>query len=499
MESTAFLEVFMASAHKSFHCGRMKAATHRGKRGIFLCCAIVLALLLVFAMPAVSAAPVLVLKVQDAIGPASADYIIQGLRKAKDSGAPLVVIELDTPGGLDTSMRQIIQAMLASPVPVAVYVQPAGARAASAGTYILYAAHIAAMAPATTLGAATPVAIGMPGIGRGTPEKEGQADKNTGKATKPDAKPATPPADAMAAKQVNDAAAFIRGLAQLRGRNAVWAERAVREAVTLTASEALRDKVIDVVAKDLPDLLSQIDGRTVRMQGTDVKLATRGLAVETRLPDWRQRLIAVVANPGVALLLLMIGFYGLIFEFSSPGVGVAGVAGAICLLLALFALQLLPVNYAGLALILLGMGMLVAELFLPTFGVIGLGGVVAFIAGAILLFDSDAPGFGVPLPLILALAATSAATILLGGGMALKARRRPVVSGREELTGASGEVLEVADGEAWARIRGERWRVTSPQPLATGQRIRVLGLRGLTLDVQLETEARESKPQGATS
>ncbi|MEO7399547.1 MAG: nodulation protein NfeD, partial [Polaromonas sp.] len=290
-------------------------------------------------MPAAGAAPVLLLKVQDAIGPASADYLVRGLRQAREAGAPLVVIELDTPGGLDTSMRQIIQAILASPVPVAVYVQPEGARAASAGTYILYAAHIAAMAPATTLGAATPVAIGLPGMQREPPPPSPPVADG-----KPGARPATGPPDAMAAKQLNDAAAFIRGLAQLRGRNAEWAERAVRDAATLTASEALRDQVIDVVAKDLPDLLGQIDGRTVRMQGADVKLATRGLAVETRLPDWRQRLIAVVANPGVALFLLMIGFYGLVFEFSSPGVGVAGVAGAICFLLALFALQLLPVN-----------------------------------------------------------------------------------------------------------------------------------------------------------
>ena len=479
----------MASARKLLPVRTMTAARH-GKRGLHLWFTVLLALLLALTVPAAaSAAPVLVLTLQDAIGPASADYLIRGLRKASDSGATLVVVEIDTPGGLDTSMRQIIQAILASPVPVAVYVHPEGARAASAGTYILYAAHVAAMAPATTLGAATPVAIGLPGMQR--EPSPPAADR------KPDAKSASAsPPDAMAAKQVNDAAAFIRGLAQLRGRNAVWAERAVREAVSLTASEALREKVIDVVAKDLPDLLSQIDGRTVRVQAADVKLATRGLAHETRLPDWRQRLLSVIANPAVALILMMIGVYGLIFEFSSPSFGLAGAAGAICLFMAMFALQLLPVNYAGLALIVLGLGLLVAELLSPSFGAFGAGGVIAFITGGILLFDHDAPGFGVPLPLILALAASSAAVILLGGGMALKARRRPVVSGREGLPGLYGEVLEVSEGEIWAQVQGERWRVSSQQPLATGQRIRVLGLRGLTLEVQVDTE---SKPQGATS
>ena len=475
----------MASARK-LH-GRTTANPRLSRRGIHLWFALALALLLVLAAPAVGAAPVLVLTLQGAIGPASADYLIRGLHQAASSGAPLVVMELDTPGGLDTSMRQIIQAMLASPVPVSVYVHPEGARAASAGTYLLYAAHIAAMAPATTLGAATPVAIGLPGMERKPPAPAGDAE--VGKDDRADAKPpansASPP-DAMTAKQVNDAAAFIRGLAQLRGRNADWAERAVREAATLTASEALRDRVIDVVAKDLPDLLSQIDGRTVRVQAADVKLATRGVAQEMRPPDWRQQLLSVIANPSLALILMMIGIYGLIFEFSSPGIGVAGIVGAICLLLALFALQMLPVNYAGLALIGLGLVLLVAELLSPSFGAFGLGGVIAFIAGGLLLFDHDAPGSSVPLTLILALAATSAAVILLSGGMALKARKRPVVSGREGLPGALGDVLEVSDGEIWAQVQGERWRVSSQQPLASGQRIRVLSLHGLTLEVQIE-------------
>jgi membrane-bound serine protease (ClpP class) len=475
----------------------MSTARHRnGAAALWRAFVAVLALGLL-TVCAAGAATVSVLRLQDAIGPASADYLIRGIQKAGEAGAPLVVIELDTPGGLDTSMRQIIQAILASPVPVAVYVSPQGARAASAGTYILYAAHIAAMAPATTLGAATPVSIGLPGSDRKPAGKDGDEPKRSSKPGRSASSPAAQaPADPMTAKQVHDAAAFIRGLAQLRGRNAAWAERAVREAVSLTAGEAQREKVIDVIAKDLPDLLSQIDGRTVRVQTKDVKLATRGAAQELRLPDWRHQLLSVITHPSVALILMMMGIYGLFFEFAAPGHGVSGVTGAICLLLALFALQLLPVNYAALALILLGMGLLVAELLTPSFGFLGAGGVIAFIAGGILLFDEEVPGFGVPLPLILGLALASAAIVMLGGGLALRGYRRPVVSGREALLGSPGEVMEVAGGEVWAQVLGERWRVASTEPLVTGQRIRVVGLRGLTLDVRPDTK---SNSQGGSS
>ena len=426
-----------------------------------------------------------VLTVRDAIGPASADYVVRGIQKAASEGAALVVLELDTPGGLDTSMRQIIQAVLASPVPVVTYVSPQGARAASAGTFILYASHVAAMAPATTLGAATPVAIGMPAAPKpAAPAGDGKPqDAPAGPGQDPSAPPQAP-ADAMTAKQVHDASAFIRGLAQQHGRNAEWAERAVREAVSLTAAEALAQRVVDVVAVDLADLLAQIDGRVVRLEQGERTLSTQGLLVAHEPPDWRHRLLSVIANPGFALVLLMVGIYGLIFEFTSPGFGLPGTVGAICLLLALFALQMLPVNYAGLALILLGFALLAAELLTPAFGVLGVGGVIAFIAGGLLLFDGDVPGMGVPLPLLFGISLTAAVAVLVTGHMALRARRARVVSGREDMLGAVGRVTAQAHGQYWALVHGERWQVRAAVPLAVGQSVRVTGIAGLVLDVE---------------
>ena len=397
---------------------------------------------------------------------------------AAKRAAPLVVLQLDTPGGLDTAMRDIIKAILASPVAVATYVAPEGARAASAGTYILYASHIAAMAPATTLGAATPVAIGAPGGAHPTgppraPDQHPDQEKQQ----------PVPETDALSVKQISDAAAYIRGLAQLRGRNAQWAERAVREAVSLSAQEALREKVIDLTARDVADLLKQVHGREVRLPAGAMRLNTADATVEHVLPDWRSRLLAVIANPSVALILMMIGVYGLFFEFSNPGFVLPGVVGAICLLLALFALQLLPVNYAGLGLILLGVALIIAEVFVASFGVLGLGGIAAFALGAVLLIDSELPGFGVPLPLIAALATVSAIFVLSVGGLAARARQRPVVSGREELIGSRGEVIEAAGREGWAWVHGERWKIRSAAAIEHGQRVRVVGVDGLTLEV----------------
>ncbi|MDO1495568.1 nodulation protein NfeD [Pseudomonas putida] len=429
-----------------------------------------LLLLLLGITPGGQAAPgaVWVLGIDDAIGPASADYLIRSLGQAQAQGAQLVVIRMDTPGGLDSAMRQMIKAILASPVPVATYVAPSGARAASAGTYILYSSHVAAMAPGTNLGAATPVQIGGP-PGAPKDDKAKGSDDET-----------------LARKQVNDATAYIRGLAQLRGRNADWAEKAVREAVSLPASEALRLNVIDQVADDLPALLHKLDGKTLVVAGQPRQLHTASASLVEHLPDWRTRVLAVITNPSVALILIMIGVYGLLFEFMSPGSTVGGVVGGICLLLALYALQLLPVSFAGVALIVLGIAFMIAEAFLPSFGVVGFGGIVAFVVGALILIDTDAPGFGIPLALIGTLGVLSA--LLIGGvlGMALKARQRALVSGDAGLVGSLVPVTQVMAGNPLRGVvlaQGEQWQVQCATPLQAGQNVRVTARHGVMLDV----------------
>jgi len=450
------------------------------------------ALLLLPLFAAASPAPVTVLTLDGPVTPASAAYVAQGLSRAVDNGSSLVVLKMDTPGGLDTAMRDIIKGILASPIPVATFVSPSGARAASAGTYILYASHIAAMAPGTNLGAATPVQIGLGGpSSEPVPPPAGQKEAEPGKEkSAPAARPS-----ALAEKQVHDAAAYMRALAQLRGRNAEWGEKAVREAVSLSADEARDLHVIDYVVADVPALLGRVQGSRIAMGGTTVTLDTAGAERIAFDPDWRTRLLSVIASPSLALVLMMLGIYGLLFEFTNPGYVLPGVVGGISLLLALFAFQMLPVNYTGLALIVLGMAFLVAEVFVPASGALGVGGVVAFVIGAVILVDTDVPGYGIPTPLIIALAGSSALFVFLVVRMGWQARGRPVVSGGETLVGDAGEVLADFTGDGWARVRGEIWQVRSAQPLAEGARVRVTGIEGLTLNV----EPQPTERQGGTS
>jgi membrane-bound serine protease (ClpP class) len=440
--------------------------------------------LAVLASDAAAAPRAVVLEIDGAIGPAVADYIVRELRGIGQSDTHLVILRMNTPGGLDTSMRTIIRAILSSPVPVAAYVAPSGARAASAGTYITYASAIAAMAPGTNLGAATPIQIGRaPRLPGGAPEQpNGQKGKEKGSEDK--TSPGAEPADTETRKAVNDAVAYIRGLAELNDRNADWAAEAVRTAVSLPASEALKLHVIDVIADDVPDLLRKIDGRTVKVAGKPERLATAGLDVVMAAPDWRTELLAVVTDPNVAFILMLIGVYGLIFEFLNPGAVAPGLIGSISLLVALYALNLLPINYAGAALVLLGIGLMVAEAHIGSFGVIGVGGIIAFVIGAIMMFPSGAPGFTLSLSVVGAATATTAALFLLVLTMLLRSRRRPVVTGKEGLLGAEGETVAWDGEEGRVRVNGEIWRARARLPLQPGAHIKVINREGLVLVVE---------------
>jgi membrane-bound serine protease (ClpP class) len=405
------------------------------------------------------------------------------------------VLRIDTPGGLDTAMRDIIKAILASPIPVACWVGPDGARAASAGTYIMYACHVAAMAPATNLGAATPVPVAGSWPGKGDDsgaerpdqgKKKGQKDEEGKgkKAEKPEPSKPEKSGDAMEQKVINDAVAYIRGLATKRGRNATWAEAAVREGRSLSSEDALKEKVIDLLADDVPDLLRKIDGRGVATASGEVKLATAGATVETFEPDWRMKLLSVITNPTIAYVLMLVGIYGLLLEGYNPGAIVPGVTGAICLLLAMYAFQLLPVNYVGLGLILLGIVLMIAEAIAPSFGALGFGGIAAFIIGSIMLMDIGVPGYGVSLGLIAGIAASAAGILAITLFLLWRSRHSPVVTGMNQVIGQTVEILEPLESEGWAWMSGERWRVRSASPMRAGDRARVMAVHGLTLDVE---------------
>ena len=424
----------------------------------------------------VSRGGVVVIDVVGAIGPASAAYVEQAIADAQAVAAAALVLRMDTPGGLDTAMRAIVKAINSARVPVVGFVAPSGARAASAGTYILYACHVAAMAPGTNLGAATPVQIGgLPG--RSPPDLSGSRDEREG------AREPASSGDAKQDKLVNDASAYLRSLAQMRGRNAKWAELAVRGAESLSSAEALELDVIDLIAKDIDDLLAQIDGRTVVTAAGETRLETAGLAVVEIAPDWRSRLLAIISNPNLAYILLLVGVYGLVYEFSNPGAVLPGTVGAVCLVLALYAFQLLPINYAGAALMLLGLALMVAEAFAPSFGALGISGLAAFVVGSLILVDTDAPGFGLSVPLVLSLALASSLLLFAVVALALRSRGRPVVTGSEELIGAVGTALSGFPGEGSVHLHGEVWTARSEVPIEPGGPVRVIARDGLTLIV----------------
>jgi membrane-bound serine protease (ClpP class) len=413
--------------------------------------------------------------VEGAIGPAVADHMVRGLEQARDAGAELVILRIDTPGGLDTSMRQMIKAVLASPIPVIGYVSPSGARAASAGTYLLYATHVAAMAPGTNLGAATPVQIGSPGLPQLPDDK---TKKEEGEGTS-----APLPGTPMERKIVNDAVAYIQSLAQLRGRNAEWAEKAVREGASLSASDALEMDVIDIVATSVSDLLTQAHGLEVEVGNAVQTLDNEGLAVYHHPVDWRSEFLAVITDPNIAYVLMLVGIYGLIIEFYNPGFGVPGVVGAVSLLLALYAFQVLPISYAGLGLILLGIALMTAEAFAPSFGILGLGGIVAFVVGSIMLMDTELPGYQIALPMIAAFAAFSVGVLVFALGMIMRARRKAVVTGLDHLFGAKAPVESVRGGVAWVRLDGELWEVACEDLLAPDDTVTVNTIDDLILQV----------------
>jgi len=400
----------------------------------------------------------ILLEVKGPIGPPSVSYIQRALKEAASRQSPLLILQLDTPGGLDASMREIIQLLMTSPVPVVTFVSPSGARAASAGTYVLYASHVAAMAPGTNLGAATPVQLG------GVPDPGRQGYESD-----------------MQRKIINDAEAYLRSLAQLRGRNVEWAVQAVRNAKSLSAEEALQKNVIDIVATHVPDLLAQLDGKEIKLINQTKVLRTSGLTIKKIEPDWHTQLLSFITNPNVAYILMLIGIYGLIFEFATPGTLIPGIVGTVSLMLSLYAFQVLPISYAGFALMLFGLALMIAEALAPSFGILGLGGGLAFIIGSIFLMDTSAPGYGISPALIGTLGLLNLAFFAFVLGAVIQARKRPVVTGAGIMVGKKAVALEDFDFEGKVKTRGEIWRARSPVPVQAEQDLKITGTDGLVL------------------
>lgn len=417
---------------------------------------------------------VLLVTIDSGIGPAVSEYVRSGLAAARERDSAAIVLRLNTPGGLDSATREIVAAVLASPIPVFVYVAPAGARAASAGTYIAFASHLAAMAPGANIGAATPVRIGAPSA---PGEKEG--------------KPQTP--DAMERKLVNDSVAWIRSLADIQGRNADWAEKAVREGVSLPAREAQEQKVVEILAVDLQSLLEQAQGRSMNVNGRQIVWSGADAKVEAFDPDWRIALLAAITDPNIAYMLLLVGVYGLIFEAFAPGSFLPGAIGAISLIIAIYALNLMSVDAAGALLIGLGIALMIAEALTPTLGVLGFAGAAAFAFGSVFLFRGEIPEFTLSPLLIAAATALSAGVMAWAVAASVRATRRPVESGEAEFAAARGAVLEWAGGAGLVRFHGEIWQARGPQGLAPGACVRVQKRDGLTLLVE-EERTQSIKP-----
>lgn len=409
-----------------------------------------------------------VLQIDGAIGPATSEFITAGIAAAQTE-ASAVIIQMDTPGGLDLAMRDIIQAILESDIPIITYVSPQGSRAASAGTYILYASHVAAMAPATNLGAATPVQIAAPGLAESPEDSEAEPTEN--------------PQTAMKRKMINDARAYIRGLAELRGRNAEWAEEAVVEAASLSATEALEQNVIDLIADDLNELVRLLDGRSIVIKDQPLQLETSNATLQTIEPDWRISFLNVITNPNLILILGMIGVYGLIIEFYNPGFGLPGVLGAICLLLAGYGLQLLPLNYTGVGLILLGMVLIIAEALVPSFGIMGLGGIIALSLGGMIMIESDIAVYQVSLPLIAAITVAFALLLVATFRLFYKVRHKAPVSGMQTMVGATGITLTELNTSGMVEVFGEVWNAEADNAIGKGENIKVVGNQGAHLKV----------------